>query len=362
MKTIVQIVQHLRPGGIETMALDLHDFFARKGDKSYIISLEGDAETALENWPRLQAHRSHILFLGKPDRFSPAFLLRLIGVLRKLKPRVLHTHHIGPLLYGGLASKVLGIKVQVHTEHDAWHLENPRHRRLQQWLLRICRPRLVADADSVGQALRQYLNLNQLTVIRNGIDTSRFVTGDAIRAREAFGLPQDIKLLGCSGRLEMLKGQRLLIESLLDLPVSVHVVLAGSGSCEEVLREQAAALGVASRVHFLGRVDDMPRFYQALDFFCLPSYKEGMPLSPLEAQACGVPSIVTDVGGASESLCRDTGTLIPAGSIPDIVNAVERLLNKTLADSPRTFVTENADIQHMAEAYYRLHYRGIPQE
>jgi glycosyltransferase involved in cell wall biosynthesis len=86
-----------------------------------------------------------------------------------------------------------------------------------------------------------------------------------------------------------------------------------------------------------------------------------MPLSPLEAQACGIPSIVTDVGGARESLCRDTGRLIPAGSIPDIVNSVERLLNKTPVGSPRTFVTENADIQHMAEAYYRLHYRGIPQ-
>ncbi len=362
MKTIVQIVQHLRPGGIETMALDLHDYFVRQGDRSWIVSLEGDAETALEAWPRLRPHRQQILFLNKPAGLSPRFLLRLAGTLKKLEPGVIHTHHIGPLLYGGLAARMLGIEVQVHTEHDAWHLEDRKRRRLQRWLLRICRPRLVADAETVGDALRQYLGLNQLTVIRNGIDTGRFVAGDSARARDALGLPRDVRLLGCSGRLERIKGQRLLIQSLLHLPESVHVVLAGSGSCEAELREQADQLGVARRVHFLGRVDDMPRFYQALDLFCLPSYKEGMPLSPLEAQACGIPSIVTDVGGARESLCRQTGRLIPPGNIMAIVEAVERLLSKPVDVSPRSFVSQNADIEQMARAYCRMHHRALPQE
>jgi len=214
---------------------------------------------------------------------------------------------------------------------------------------------VVADAKSVGNALCQYLDLNDSTVILNGIDTSRFIVGDKVEARAALGLPQDIKLLGCSGRLEMLKGQKLLIQSLEHLPDSVHVVLAGNGSYELELRDEAAELGVSRRVHFLGRVDDMPRFYQALDFFCLPSFKEGMPLSPLEAQACGIPSIVTDVGGARESLCRETGTLIPPGNTMAIVNAVERLLKMPVLRSPRSFVQQNTTIEHMAEAYCQLH-------
>jgi len=362
LKTIVQIVQHLRPGGIETMALDLHDFYARQGDKSYIISLEGNAGSALEAWPRLQPHRKNILFAGKPDKLSLSFLFRLTRQIKNLDTDVLHTHHIGPLLYGGLSARMLGLKVHIHTEHDAWHLEDKRRRNLQRWLLRICRPQVVADAESVGNALRQFLDLNNLTVIRNGIDTSRFVIGNSIEAREALGLPQDKKLLGCSGRLEKLKGQTFLIESLLHLPDNVQIVLAGIGSCESSLRRKAAALGVLRRVHFLGRVDDMPRFYQALDFFCLPSFKEGMPLSPLEAQACGIPSIVTDVGGSRESLCFDTGLLIPPGNAVEIANAVERLLNRPRLRSPRNFVETNAAIEHMAMAYCRLHQTAIPQE
>ena len=361
MKTIVQIVQHLRPGGIETMSLDLQKHFTGKGENAWIISLEGDMETAMEHWPRLRDYRERLLFLDKPEGLSARFLLRLMRELRRLKADVVHTHHIGPLLYGGLARKALGIDVHIHTEHDAWHLEDPRRRRLQRRLLRTCRPRLVADADSVGMALSRFLDLNDLVVIRNGIDTRRFVAGDASQARQQLGLPADRRLLGCSGRLELLKGQKLLIDALPQLPADVDIVLAGSGSYEKQLRELVDARGLSSRVHFLGRVDDMPLFYQALDLFCLPSFKEGMPLSPLEAQACDIPAIVTDVGGSVESLCPATGKAIPPGNSLAIVEAVDQLLNNPLPGSPRVFVQQHASVDQMAEGYARLHGRVIEQ-
>ena len=356
MKTIVQIVQHLRPGGIETMALDLHSFFHNQGHESYIVSLEGNFETALSTWPRLNKYNQNIIFLDKPDKFSPFFLAKLIRLLKDLGTTVLHTHHIGPLLYGGLAASFACPKVHIHTEHDAWHLENRHHRNLQKWILRLTRPVLVADAESVGNALHKFLNPQHLTVIRNGIDTSRFVVGDLPGAREKLGLPQDKKIIGCSGRLESLKGQKLLIQSLMHLPDTVHVALAGIGSYEETLCEETRLLGLSERVHFLGRIDDMPLFYQALDCFCLPSFKEGMPLSPLEAQSCGIPSIVTDVGGSKESLCADTGSLIPPGNVMAIVDAVHQALTQPLTSSPRTFVQQYGGIENMATAYSELHH------
>jgi len=355
MKTNVQIVQHLRPGGIETMALDLHDYFQQQGHESYIISLEGDIESALAAWPRLGRHGRNIIFLDKPDKFSVAFLGQLIRVLKDLNTTVLHTHHIGPLLYGGLAAQFVRPAVHIHTEHDAWHLENRRHRNLQKWLLRIARPVLVADAETVAQAMRKFLKPRNLTVIRNGIDTTRFVLGNRADARASLGLPQDKKIIGCSGRLELLKGQALLIQSLTHLPDTVHVALAGIGSNETALRDECRQLGLSDRVHFLGRIDDMPLFYQALDCFCLPSYKEGMPLSPLEAQSCGIPAIVTDVGGSKESLCTDTGSLIPSGSATAIVDKVQQILARPLAHSPRSFVQQHGGIDQMASQYSRLH-------
>ncbi len=359
MKTIVQIVQHLRPGGIETMALDLHSIFHNQGHKSYIISLEGDLNTALTIWPRLDKYNQNIFFLDKPGKFSLAFLIKLIRVLNNLGITVLHTHHIGPLLYGGISAMFVHPSVYIHTEHDAWHLENTHHRALQKWLLRLTKPILVADAVSVGIALRKYLNPQNLTIIPNGIDTGKFILGDQPRARAVLNLPRDKKIIGCSGRLESLKGQKLLIQSLIHLEDTVHVALAGIGSYEESLREETQSLGLSERVHFLGRIDDMPVFYQALDCFCLPSFKEGMPLSPLEAQSCGIPSIVTDVGGSKECLCSYTGTLIPAGNVMAIVDAVRRALVQPLIKSPRVFVQQHAGIQQMATAYSELHHSTI---
>jgi len=356
MKTIVQLVQHLRPGGIETMALDLHSYFSDQGHESYIVSLEGDLNTALATWPRLDNHNQNLIFLDKPEKFSPEFLIKLVRVLRDLGTTVLHTHHIGPLLYGGLSAIFLRPGAHIHTEHDAWHLENAHHRFLQKWLLRLARPTLVADAESVATALHKYLKPQNLTIIRNGIDTSRFVSGDRSGARTVLNLPQEKKIIGCSGRLESLKGQRLLIQSLAHLPDKIHIALAGIGSDEQSLRQETQSLGLTKRVHFLGRIDDMPMFYQALDCFCLPSYKEGMPLSPLEAQSCGIRSIVTDVGGSRESLCSDTGILIQSGNVMAIVDAVRKSLTQPLSISPRDFVEKNGGIQQMAAAYSELHH------
>ena len=355
MNSVVQIVQHLSPGGIETMALDLHGYFDRQGERSYIVSLEGDRQSAIKAWPRLRDYADRVLFLDKPAGVSPAFVTRLARQLRALDAQTLHTHHIGPLLYGGLASHFTSIRTHIHTEHDAWHLECPRRRRLQRWLLRLSKPVLVADAQAVGDAIRRLLNPRELTVIPNGVDTRKFSPGPRGTARRQLGLPAGAKIIGCAGRLEAIKGQGQLIEALIWLPPEVHVALAGGGSYEAELRAQASALGLDDRVHFLGRLDDVATFYRALDCFCLPSFKEGMPLSPLEAQACDIPAIVTDVGAARESLCPESGVLIAPGDSGAIADAATRLLNRGPGVSPRAFVRREADFDTMAQAYTALH-------
>jgi len=114
-------------------------------------------------------------------------------------------------------------------------------------------------------------------------------------ARRALRLPDSGRLIGSAGRLEPVKGHALLIEALAALPTDVTLVLAGDGSQRPILEALAARLGVAERVHFLGHIDSIVTFYRALDVFCLPSVAEGLPLSVLEAQACGVAAVV--VGG-----------------------------------------------------------------
>jgi glycosyltransferase involved in cell wall biosynthesis len=166
-------------------------------------------------------------------------------------------------------------------------------------------------------------------------------------------------LIGCAGRLEQVKGQDLLVEAIARLAMpDVHLVLAGSGNEARTLQSRVDALGLSHRVHMPGRVDDMPRFYQALDLFCLPSRREGMPLAPLEAQACGVPAVVTDVGGAAETVCPRTGMRVPPNDVTALSAALDRALQRSRAAgttaTARRFVQHHGDIRRTCEAYLAL--------
>lgn len=352
MSTLIQVVQHLSPGGIETMALDLMRF-SKEHDKTIIISLEGNHQSAVKHWPRLQPVADKLIFMEKKAGLTPSMIFRLSRLFKKYKADVIHTHHIGPLLYAGLAARIAGVKHLVHTEHDAWHLANFKRRELQRRVIRLTKPLLVADAKTVAENMKKFLKINHVHIVKNGIDTKRFRPGNKTMARERLNLPLNVPLIGCSGRLEEVKGHSDLISAFTQLPNNVHLTLAGTGSLETTLRRQVQALSLESRVHFLGRVDEMPTFYQALDIFCLPSLNEGMPLSPLEAQACDIPTAVTDVGGASETLCPLSGVLIPANNIDAMADSLHKMLQQK-HKSPRKHVTQVGDVRQMAKAYSDL--------
>ncbi|HEY5718753.1 MAG TPA: glycosyltransferase [Gammaproteobacteria bacterium] len=353
-RTTVQVVQHLRPGGIETLVLELQRHAARD-HAVHVVSLEGRAETALQAWPRLRPVADRLHFLDKPAGLQPRCVLVLAALLRRLGATAVHTHHVGPLLYGGLAARLAGVRSLVHTEHDAWHLADPRRRRLQSAVLRLVRPQLVADAQLVRARAERALPGRSFEVIANGIDTQRFRPGNRAAARRQLGLPEAVRLVGCAARLEAVKDHATLLEALAALPAGVHLALAGDGSLADELQRRADALGLAERVHFLGNLEEMPTFYRALDLFCLASRQEGLPLSPLEAQACGIPCVLTDVGGCREALCPTSGRLVPPGDPAALADALARLLARPSTRTPRAFVLEHGDLTQMTRAYERLY-------
>lgn len=355
MKTVIQVVQHLRPGGIETLALDLLSF-APTDEKNIIVSLEGDLETAITQWPRLKPFAARLIFVNKQPGLTPSLLFTLARIFKETGASAVHTHHIGPLLYAGLAARLIGIKHLIHTEHDAWHLTNSKRRLIQRWAVKLLQPTLVADAQTVANNMRKHLKCkNKIIVIRNGIDSDYFTPGNKTMARAELKLAADVQIIGCSGRMEKVKGQSVLIHALTQLPISVHIAFAGSGSTEPALRALVAQLKVKERVHFLGHIEQMPTFYQALDLFCLPSLNEGFPLSPLEAQSCNIAALVTDVGGAKETLCPDSGELIAADDSLAMAQRLAKMLKNPNHCQARDFVKQHGNVRTMTAAYARLH-------
>lgn len=351
--TSAQIVQHLQPGGIEALALTLME----QQQDSIIISLEGAPQQAITQWPRLAPFRDRIFFLGKPDGFSIGTIKQLKELLRSHKVSAIHTHHIGPFLYGGIAAALNGIKKHVHTEHDGWHLQNAKHSSIQRCLNVLLQPTLVADAKQVAHAIKTSTGAKS-QIIYNGIDTEKFRPCEneisKYTLRLHWGLENTPYLLGSAGRLETVKGHEYLIRALQHLPDTISLALAGSGSCEHALKKLATSLNLQHRVHFLGHIDNTENFYRMLDAFCLPSLNEGFPLAPLEAQACNIPSIVTAVGGAGETLCPLSGIAVEPANPLALADAILKQSKTPKHASPRPFICQHFSIDAMTNAYQQL--------
>ena len=353
---IAQIVQHLAPGGIETMVLDLQGCAPFPG-QVHIISLEGSAEDAIHHWPRLNdVPRLH--FLAKEPGIQPRSVNSLARLLRDIGVCVVHTHHVGPMLYGGLAAKLAGCR-HVHTEHDAWHLADRKRRFLVGSFFHLFRPSVVADAELVAKSIRQYIPLFTPQVIINGINTRKFSPGDQTEARKVLNFPSDVPIIGCAARLTPVKAHSILLSAFTQLHSNVHLALAGGGELEGELKDQARREGVSDRIHFMGLVENMVEFYRAIDVFCLASRKEGLPLSALEAQACGRNLVLTDVGGCSEVIAPDQGGLVPAGETESLAKALKAQLENGCSNSARekarSFVMEHGDLNRMIGEYSKLY-------
>ncbi|QIA63637.1 glycosyltransferase [Vibrio astriarenae] len=355
--TVFHIVQHLAPGGLESLVLDFVTF-ADPNTDVYVVSLEGTKERAISHWPKLAKYEQKLVFLNKEPGFQTEVFESLKTLFITCEADVVHTHHIGPLLYGGISAKRAGVPVRVHTEHDVWHLSNTKNRFMESLLLKYVQPKLVADANRVGQSLSDMFNYSDLSTIHNGIDVVRFNQGPKYQARKKLNIKQNIKTIGSAGRLEIVKGHDVLIKAMRYVPSHVHLVIAGDGSQKEHLQKLIDAMQLNDRVTLLGRIDDMTTFYQALDLFCLPSRHEGFPLTALEAQACGVPTAVTDVGSSSETLCPESGTLIKPNRVIEMARTLSTAAKKVVATSPRQFIVENNDIRKMIAKYEMLAIKG----
>lgn len=348
----VHIVQRMEMGGIQTLALDL---VAPDAPRDAIISLEGTADELISAWPKLDGWRDRLHALDIAPGVRPQNALKVARVLRRLKPRAVIVHHIGPMLYGGLGARLAGVPRLIHVEHDVWHYADAGHKRIAKFCARTLRPRHVAVSNAVADGLREVVGDRDVTVIFPGIDMDRFHPSDRTVARARAGLPEDATLVGTAGRLEAVKGHTHLIEALAHLPNYVQVVIAGDGSERPALEAQARALGVSQRLHLLGQRDDVDALLPALDVFALPSLNEGLPRVIMEAQAVGLPVVSSELGAIPTALDLDAGALVPAGDGAALAKAIMDVLARTpRRNATRTFIADRYSLRRTAAAFDAL--------
>lgn len=224
---------------------------------------------------------------------------------------------------------------------------------------------LYADATryiaTTGESLRAQLLATlhvapeRVVSVPTGVDALRYRPADADErgARRAqLGLPAGVPLVGIVATLRSWKGHRFLIEAFAgDLPAAAHLVIVGDGPQREALTAQVAALGLQDRVHLVGNHPDVVPWMQALDVFVLPSYaNEGVPQALMQAMACGLPCITTDIGAIPELAQHEATALVVP---PQDVAALNFALNRLLGDGDLRLRLGIAARNHVLAAHGR---------
>lgn len=167
-----------------------------------------------------------------------------------------------------------------------------------------------------------------LRVIRNGCDACDLsLAPDPALEELGAGGP----VVGAVAVLRQQKRLDLLLDAtpeILSRVPEARVAVVGNGPLDERLRRHAGRLGLAndSRFKFLSFMPPAARYLQSLDVFVLPSDWESLPIAVLEALACGVPQVATDVGGTSEAITGQTGILVSPGDAGAVAEAAVSLL------------------------------------
>lgn len=244
---------------------------------------------------------------------------RLLGLLRQLRPDVVHSRNWGA--FDAIpAARLARVPVVIHSEHGREATDPDGRDRRRNRLRRLMSP-LVTRFATVSLDLRRWLvdvvgiAERRVTTIPNGVDTERFSSGDRRGARRALGVSENRLVVGAIGRLDPVKDYMTLLTAvarLRDAHPNLVVTIVGDGPCRESLEARAGRPDLAGRVRFLGERSDVALLLNGFDVFALPSLAEGMSNTVLEAMATGLPVVATRVGGNPE-MVEDgrTGRLVP---------------------------------------------------
>lgn len=199
--------------------------------------------------------------------------------------------------------------------------------------------RVFAVAESLKlHVTRLGAQAGKIKVIGNGVDTEVFHPVDKLQARRSLGIDEQTKVLISVGGLVERKGFHRVLEILPELlksyPDLVYLIVGGDspeGNIRSRLEQQAESLGLTKQVRFLGAKPsyELKTALSAADVFVLATANEGWANVFLEAMACGLPVITTDVGGNREVVCAENlGTIVPFGDTPALLAALNQALQK----------------------------------
>jgi glycosyltransferase involved in cell wall biosynthesis len=359
-------VLFLEIGGLETLVMELCKHIDRDKFNVNVLCLCGYDPIYREELRKIGVP----VFLIKKDGPLDFFFLRkIINLIKQEQINVIHSH--SGCFFNAAVSAYFAKKARlVYTAHGM-PVETGWKAEIEDKIAAGISTKLVAVSEEIKAHLIKLFpaQRKKIVSITNGVDTELFSPIDDIKKieqiKERYGISSEKTIIGTVGRLEGVKNYQMLIRSFAKLiekyPDEIHLVFIGDGSERGVLEHLTHKLRVKGKVSFLGIQYELQNIIPMLSVFVLSSLSEGTSVSLLEAQSCGVPAVVTGVGG-NVRIVRDghNGFLCRVNDYSEMAVRIERLLYDkylmmTMRHNARTMVLENYNLYSMVNSYEQLY-------
>jgi glycosyltransferase involved in cell wall biosynthesis len=381
MFKILHVTNSLGTGGAERLLVDLARFVDKDRFRLAVCCTRGDGVSRKE----LEKEGSEVVVLGKSRRsavFFPQFCADVVSmgagivrVIRAQKPDLVHSHleanYIAPYCarFAGVKAVVASFHSSVEIpEHGKWSLRGMARRAILKEVARISNA-LIAGSEYAAETAVELCGggRDKMHVIYNAVDIShleRVKPHGAIR--EELGLSSRELLVATLGTIKEAKNHQLLVRAMrlvTEARPDVSAVAIGGGSQEYIdgLRGLVDQLDLRKRVHFLGYREDAYSILKACDLFVLPSLYEGLPVAAVEAMACGLPVVISDIPPHRELVESGVdGWLFRSGDEKSLAEGIiaalsDRDAGVKVAQAGLHKVRENYDSTQMARRYEQLY-------
>jgi sugar transferase (PEP-CTERM/EpsH1 system associated) len=314
---LLNLIRHLPPERYRHAIVCLHDRGGYEGD--------------------VREHGVEIVNLHKRAGRDPLHYLRMFGVLRALRPDLIHTRNCTGLP-AQLVAALAGVKLRVHAEHGRAVAGAGPAAGLAARLLRRMLCPLIDHFIAVSGDLEQWLVESvgaepaRVSQIANGVDSLQFhprLGPPAVVGPPGF-MDDGVFVVGSVGRMDDAGNHTTLVDAFLRLIASPHpahqrlrLLLVGDGPARAECQALLHRAGAAARAWLPGARSDVPQLLRAMDLFVLPALAEDRSNTILQAMATGLPVVASAVGGNTELVHPGfTGILVPPMSTELLASAV----------------------------------------
>ncbi|MCI7112756.1 MAG: glycosyltransferase [Lachnobacterium sp.] len=329
---ILQIVRSMNIGGLENYVKNLMKYLLSRGCQCECLVCDNkisDYEDILIDMG------IHIYHIPAPNKTKMELYNNITSFISKNKEYdIIHCHMAGSNGVLAKAARVGGAENIICHSHGVSlnqheNIKMMIYMRIMQHLMKNNAKAYIACSEAAGEYLYgQNLFKKRGIVIENGIQLEKytFCVQDRIECRKEYNIKDADFVLGHTGSLSTVKNQEAIIEivsALKKVYPTVKAILVGGGDKDKFLRSKAVQLGVENNIIFTGKQNNVEKYLSAMDIFIFPSKSEGFGLSLLEAQANGLPCIVSDKIQPEVKISENIWTVGLDDSIQNWLNAVD---------------------------------------